>query len=334
MAGKLRIVQCGMGPIGCAAVRLAASKPGLEIVGAIDPYHSRLGEDIGRIAAVGRDLGVPLRADGEGVLRETRPDAGVHTTSSSLKAVLPQLEMLLKGGSNVVSSSEELFYPYRKQPELAARIHEAARKNGVSVLGTGVNPGFLMDAWPLFMTALCAEVREIRVTRVQDASTRRVPFQKKIGAGMTPEEFREAAGRGNGGHVGLAESIEMIASSLGWDLEEITETMEPVISREEVNKGFTSIRPGQVLGVKQMGYGWKGGKPVITLDFQATVGAEESFDAVEIAGNPDLKIRVQGGTPGDTATAAILINCLPKVVQAPPGLITMKDLIVHAFPGM
>jgi 4-hydroxy-tetrahydrodipicolinate reductase len=308
-------------------------KPNLKIVGAIDPYHGQIGQDIGEIAGLRKRLGVILSGDSEKVLARTKPEVVIHTTGSSLQQVFPQLELLVKAKANVVSSTEELSFPYDKQPALASRIDRLAQKNKVTVLGTGVNPGFLMDAWPLFMTAVCAEVREVRISRVQDASQRRVPFQKKIGAGTTLEEFQKLVEDGTLRHVGLAESIAMIAAGLGWKLDKITETIEPIIAQGHVRSDYITIKPGNPAGVKQMGFGWKEGKAMITLDFRASIGSGESYDAIQVIGTPNLDVIIKEGTPGDTATAAILINSIPRVVAARPGLITMKDLVISAMPS-
>ena len=319
-----KIVQFGCGPIGCSVIRLAAQKSNLEIVGAVDLVNT--GKDIGEVAGMDRKLGVAITDDADAVLSKTRPDAVMHTTGSSMEKVFPQLEQIMKHGCNIVSTCEELSFPYMKQPQLAAKIDKLARDNKVTVLGTGVNPGFLMDAWPLFMTGVCQNVTRVKAVRIQDASSRRIPFQKKIGAGRTPEEFNELVEEGTLRHVGLPESIAMIAAGLGWELDDITETIEPVILDTEVSSNFVTVKPGQAAGVKQVGHGIKGGEKMITLEFQAYIGARESYDAVYITGTPDMEVIIKGGTHGDIATAAMAVNSVPRVVDAPPGFVTMKDL--------
>lgn len=331
MDRKIRVAQCGIGVIGRSVTRILARKAEMEIVGAIDLHH--VGRDLGDIAEVGNKLGVVISNDVDAVLSETRPHVVIHTTSSSLRIVHPELQRLIKARVDVVSSTEELSYPYKKQPELAAQIDKMAKDNQVTVLGTGVNPGFLMDAWPLFMTGVCAEVKELRVRRIQDASLRRIPFQKKIGAGKTVEEFNELVESGTLRHVGLPESVAMIAAGLGWELDDITETIEPIIYKTEVRSDFITVKPGQVAGVKQMGYGWKDGKVLITLNFEASIGARESYDALYITGTPNMEVIIKGGTHGDIATVAMLVNSVPKVIDARPGLKTMKDLVVSALPS-
>lgn len=330
MTKRIRVAQLGIGVIGRGVTRILAKKEGMKIVGAID--LSNVGRDLGDIAGIGEKLGIRISSEMERVLRKNKPQVVVHTTSSSLKKVYPELERLIKAKVNVVSSCEELSYPYQKEPRLATRLDKLAKKNGVTVLGTGVNPGFLMDAWPLFMTGVCTEVSEVRVSRVQDASHRRIPFQEKIGAGKTREEFEELVKEGIIRHVGLPESVAMIAAGLGWRLDDITEAIEPIIYKKAVKSDYIEVKPGLVAGVKQLGHGWKDGKVLITLNFEASIGAGESYDSVSIMGSPHMEVIIKGGTHGDIATVAMLVNAIPKILDAPPGLKTMKDLIISAIP--
>jgi 2,4-diaminopentanoate dehydrogenase len=289
-----------------------------------------VGCDLGDVAGVGRKLGVIISSETEAVLKKARPHVVIHTTSSSLKKIFPEIEKLIKAKVNVVSSCEELAYPHQKEPKLAARLDKLAKQNGVTVLATGVNPGFLMDAWPLFMTGVCTEVGEVKASRVQDASCRRIPFQKKIGAGKSPEEFDVLVKKGSIRHVGLAESVAMIAAGLGWKLDKITETIEPVIYQKAVKSDYMTVKPGMVAGVRQIGYGWRGGEKSISLYFEASIGAKESFDSVAITGTPNMEVIVKGGTHGDIATVAMLTNAAAKIHEFRPGLKTMKDLIIAA----
>ena len=327
---KIRVVHYGIGVIGCGAVRFASSKSRLEIVGAIDLCNT--GKDLGDIAEVGRKLGVTISANAEDVLLKSKPDVVVHTTSSSLEKVYPELEQIVKAGVNIVSSCEELSYPYDTLPQLAKAIDEHAKTHEVSVLATGVNPGFLMDAWPLFMTGVCKRVDKVKVERIQDASKRRIPFQKKIGAGKSIDEFNDLVKKRIIRHVGLSESVAMVAAGLGWELDKITESIEPVVCDGQTKNAYITVEPGQAAGVRQIGSGWKKGRIVIDLLFEASVGAKESYDSVCIKGEPDMDVIIKGGTNGDIATIAILINAIPQVINARPGLLTMKDLVISAMP--
>jgi 4-hydroxy-tetrahydrodipicolinate reductase len=315
-------------------VRYACQRAGIELVGAVDIDKSLVGRDLGEVAGIKNKLGVSISAGADAVLSQAKPDVVFLTTSSSLKAVYPQVEKCVAAGANVVSTCEELSYPYRKHPQLSAEIDKIAKANNVTVLATGVNPGFLMDAWPLFMTGVCQQVKRVKVVRVQDASPRRGPFQKKIGAGCTLEEFKKLVAAGTLKHVGLPESIAMIASGLGWKLDEITESIEPVIAEARVKTNFVTVEPGQASGVRQVGRGIRAGEELITLEFEACVGAPESYDAVYITGTPNLEVVIKGGTHGDIATAAMVVNSVHRVIDAPSGLVTMKDLPMVSALGL
>ncbi len=330
---KVRAVQYGCGPIGCSVARFASQRPDIEIVGAIDIDKSLVGRDFGEVAGLNKKLEIGISDEADAVLSQTKPDVVFLATVSSVKKVYPQLEQCAKAGANVVSTCEELSYPYRKEPRLSTEIDKMAKANNITVLATGINPGFLMDAWPLFMAGVCQQVEQIRVVRVQDASPRRGPFQKKIGAGCTLEEFEERVAAGTLRHVGLAESVAMIASGLGWELDDIAESIEPIVAKSPVKTNFVTVEPGQAAGVRQVGKGTRAEKDLIILEFEASVGAPQSYDAVYITGTPNMEVIIKGGTHGDIATAAMVVNSVHRVIQASPGLITMKDMPIISALG-
>ena len=201
----------------------------------------------------------------------------------------------------------------------ARDVHEMAKKAKVAVLGTGVNPGFVMDALPIMLTGVCERVDAIRVDRIQDARIRRLPFQQKIGAGLTREQFQKKVDDGSVRHVGLAESVSMIADALGWKLDRITDEIQPKMATETVASEFLAVDAGYVCGIVQDGVGYRGEQPVITLHMEAYLGAPESYDSVEIAGSPAITSKVAGGVHGDIATASIVVNSLPKILEVAPG---------------
>jgi len=296
------------------------------MVGAVDIDPEIVGHDLGQQAGLEEKLGVIVTDDAATLLSEVKPDIVFHTTGSGFRNVFDQLADVVKAGVNVVSTCEELSFPYKREPDLAAELDGLAKQHNVTVVGTGINPGFLMDAWPLSMTAVCRDVEEVKAVRIQDASSRRLPFQKKIGAGCTPEEFQKLVDEGTLRHVGLPESIAMIAAGLGWELDEITEEIEPVMAETEVGSPYLTVESSQVAGVKQVGHGLKDGRQMITLEFQAYIGAPLSYDAVYIKGMPDVEVVIKGGVHGDIGTAAMVVNAARRVVEAPAGLLTMKDL--------
>lgn len=333
MGGTIGVVQFGCGPIGCSITRLAAQRPELAVLGGIDIDPAVAGRNLGEVAETRGRLEAVVHADAAAALGELQPRVVFHTTGSRVADVFDQLAMIAAAGANVVSTCEELAYPAYRDPESAARLHELACRHGVSILGTGVNPGFLMDTWPLFMSTLCADLRAVRVTRIQDASTRRIPFQRKIGAGLSPREFAAAAAGGGFGHVGLEESAALLAAGLGWELDEISVTLDPVLLDHEVRSDYATVPVGTVAGLKQVAVATRAGRPAVELEFQAYVGAPRSFDTVALTGTPNLEVTIPGGTPGDVATAAIVVNSAPAVAAAAPGLYAMKDLPVAACRG-
>jgi 4-hydroxy-tetrahydrodipicolinate reductase len=326
-------MHVGLGPIGAGVVRQVADRKGFRIVGAADIDPAKAGRDLGEVAGVGRALRVRISADVKKAIKAAAPDVVVLCTSSSLKQVLPQVEEILKLRVPIVSTTEELAYPTKSNLKYARAIHALARKNKVAVLSTGVNPGFAMDALPIMLTGVCERVQAVRVDRVQDARIRRLPFQQKIGAGLTREQFQRKVDDGTVRHVGLAESISMIADAMGWKLERITDDIEPKIATATVESEFLAVDEGFVCGLVQDGVGYRDGVPLVTLHMEAYLGAPESFDAVEITGSPALKMKIDGGIHGDIATASIVVNSLPRILEAAPGLHTMRDMPVASFYG-
>jgi hypothetical protein len=322
---KIRVIQYGLGPIGIATAKLVLTKPDMEIVGAVDIAKEMVGKDLGEILGV-KNLGIHVTDNAEHLFAKVQADVVVHTAGSRLKRVFGQVEEILRGGKNLVSSAEELLFATPENAEAAAKIDKLAKEKGVTALGTGVNPGFIMDALPLTLTGVCEEVREVHVERVVDAGTRRYPLQRKIGAGMTPELFREKVAGKAMGHVGLRESLCLIADRLHFVLDDIHETVEPVITEKTLKTDYFELNPGDVAGIRNIGEGYRGGKKIITLDLRIYIGAESPHDSIRIVGTPGLSMRIEGGVAGDQATAAILVNSIPAVIAAAPGLVTVKDI--------
>lgn len=326
----MKIVQVGIGPLGQKVVRFALERGGIEIVAAVDADPKKVGRDLGEICSL-KPLGVTVSKDLTSALKIKKADVAVFTTVSSLKAHEKQIREAAQAKMNIVSSCEELTFPWQTQPGLAKRIDNYCRKMGVACVGTGVNPGFLMDYLPSVLTSVCQKITKIKVTRVQDASKRRIPFQEKIGAGLTRAQFKARVLEGTLRHIGLIESLHMIAHSLNWKLDRTAETLRPVLARDSIISGYVTIEPGVVCGVDQIARGYLGKKEVIRLEFRAAVGEKECFDSIEIKGTPSLKSTIAGGVNGDIATCAIIINGIRSILRAPPGLRTMLDLPVPAY---
>jgi 2,4-diaminopentanoate dehydrogenase len=323
----------GLGPIGAAVARQLVSRKGFQIVGAVDIDRAKIGLDLGEVIGLDRRVKVRVTNDVNGAIKSGKPDVAVLCTSSSLKKVMPQIEGVLKKKVAIVSTTEELSYPIGRNRALARKIDALAKKAKVAVVGTGVNPGFAMDALPITLTGICERVDAIRVDRIQDARSRRLPFQQKIGSGLTREQFAQKVKDGSVRHVGLAESVQMIADAMGWKLDKVTDEIQPKIADKAVESELIAVDPGYVCGIIQDGIGYAKGKPVITLHMEAYLGAPESYDAVTIEGNPRVTSKVIGGLHGDVATASITVNSIPKILRVTPGLRTMSDMPIPSWFG-
>lgn len=333
MKRKIRVVQFGVGPIGASIARLMRQKEIVEIAGAIDSDPAKAGRDLGEVAgASDAPWGVKVSSDAAAVLQKPA-DVVIHSTSSYLPKVMQQLLTCVSAGCCVVSTCEELAYPFRKYPELSQQLDSAARDEGVAIVGTGVNPGFVMDKLVLTLSAACQRVEFAAASRVVDASKRRLPLQKKIGAGMSPEEFRRQVEAGVIKHHGLPESVAMVADGLGLALDDISETIDPVVAEQTVKTEFLEVAPGQVAGVHQLARGIGGGVERVRMELKMYVGAKDPADTVELRGTPSLSLSIPGGTHGDLATAAVVVNTIPAIVAAPAGLLTSRDLPLSYFSG-
>ena len=325
---KVRASLYGVGVIGSMVAKSLLEKEGVTIVNAIDIAKEKVGKDLGDIIGLQKKLGIKVSNNIDEQFSRTKPDIAIHTTSSFLKDTYLQIASIVKHGVNVVSTCEELSYPYTTEPKLAEELDTLAKKHDATELGTGINPGFLMDALVITLTAPCQRIEKIEVTRVMNAATRRLPFQKKIGASLTVEEFkRKIESKQITGHVGLEQSVAMIADALAWKLDRITvEPVEPVIAKNAVESEAIRVKAGNAAGLRQKAKGVMRGREVVILDFQAYIGAEEEYDAVTVKGVPPINQKISPCVHGDIGTIAMVVNMIPKVINAPPGLLTMKDL--------
>ncbi len=316
----IRLLHYGLGPIGLGVVRHVADRSDMVSVAGVDIRPEVVGKDVGELAGLGRDLGAAVAAAAGDALGGAQ--VAIVCTSSHLSDVEPQIMALVQAGLNVVSTCEELSYPFWHHPEESRRIDDAAKRNGVTVLGTGVNPGFVMDLLPVVASGVCLRVDSVYVRRVVDAGTRRGPLQAKVGAGMSVEEFRAGVQAGRLGHKGFVESVAMIADALGLGVDTISENVQPKL----LDRSFGPWTTGQVAGIDQTATGLRAGEAVVSLRLLMYVNADDPRDRIVLRGVPEVRWTLEGGTPGDQATAAITVNTIRRVMSAPPGLTSMKDL--------
>ncbi len=336
MNHSIPIVQVGLGPIGLELMRLIATRPALSIVAAVDIDPALTGRTLSELADATIAPAVSVQDNLAGSLASTRARGGVAivSTGSRLEAIMPTLYELIGHGLHVVSTCEQLSYPWQTHSAVAQRIDEAAREAGVAVIGTGVNPGFLMDLLPVTLSGMCRQVRHVHVERVQDAAARRLPFQRKVGAGLDAEQFEARVREGTLRHVGLAESMHMIAAALGWELARVEDHIEPALADCPVEGPDGLIATGFARGVEQTGLGFVNDREVIRLTFRAAVGEPECFERIRLDADPPVDMQIEGGINGDVATAAVVVNTVEAITRARPGLRTMIDIPSPASRGV
>ncbi len=321
----IKILQIGLGPLGQKIGKFIVERKGIETIAAVDKNLDLAGQDLGNLLGL-QNMSINIEPNIFTAIQKHKPDIAVVSTVSSLKHIVPTLEEIIKQGIPVVSTCEELCYPWEADVELANQLDELAKKHQVALVGTGVNPGFLMDALPTFLTAVCQQVDFVQVKRFQNARYRRLPFQQKIGVGLSLDKFEQQVNAGTLRHVGLTESMQFIARSLGWQLAHTEDIIEPVIAYNEVTTPAYTVPKGHALGVLQTGQAYVKQELKIELQFKAAIGIAESFDAISIKGTPNIQSTIAGGVNGDIATCAIIINTIPQLLRSSPGLKTMADI--------
>lgn len=319
------VVLFGLGAIGLEVARLALTKRSLCVVAAVDADPYKLGKDLAELLGLPAPLGVRVTHDPQAAV-SAHAKVAIHSTQSFFPDILEQLQTLASLGLNVVSSAEELLYPTLKYASDAEALDRHAAAHGVRVLGTGVNPGFVMDTLPLVASAVSQAVTHVRVDRIVNASLRRYNLQKKIGAGMTVAQFEAEMAAGRMGHVGLVESVAMLARGLGWVLDRIDETIAPIVADGPIESDHFQLSRGMVAGLRQEAVGRDKDRERIRLHLRMALGAPDAHDQLTLTGHPDLVLRLPEGVRGDQATAAMLVNTVPRLLEAAPGLRTMLDL--------
>ena len=328
---KIKIAQFGLGPIGIETLKLAATKPWVEIVGGIDIDPEKIGKPLAEVTGDASIRNATVYRSLDDLIAKVKPDVIFHTAVSKVSAAFPQIEPIVRQGISVVSSCEELLFPQLREPELAVRLDKACKDGNARVLGTGVNPGFVMDVLPVCLTGVCRDVKAVHVQRVVNAVTRRGPLQKKIGSGLAPAEFERLFNEGKAGHAGLKESAALIAHCLGWKLSSLVETGKAMVANHDIRTRYVEVKKGQCCGIHQTATGKVNGEIRITLDIKMYLDAPNPHDACQIDGEPSMNMLINGGVAGDGATVASLVNAAPRILKAPPGLLLMTDIGVPSF---
>jgi 4-hydroxy-tetrahydrodipicolinate reductase len=289
----------------------------------MDIAPTLVGRDLKGLLGEEHDCEGTVVSSVEAAVDSFKPDVALVTTVSDLDKVTPVCVELLRRGVHVVSTCEEMAYPFRTQPELCAKLDEAAKAGGVVCVGTGINPGFVLDILPVFLTGPLDTVQRVRAFRVVDAGKRRGPLQRKVGAGLSPAEFDAKVRAGGFGHRGFMESLHMLCDALHVEVSGASTFIRPVIAEEDVTTEFVSVRAGQVAGIHQ---GAEDRDGIVVLDLKMYVGAKNPGDRIEVDGSPNIKVQVEGGYHGDVATCAITLNAIHALEHVRPGLRSMLDM--------
>ena len=335
MHDLIRVLILGTGQMGGGISRLLLKKQGVKLVGAYGRRRERAGMDLGKAIGLGRNLGIPISVDLSEVIEQTRPHIAIQATCSKFEDAKDEITMLVKQGVNVISIAEEMAYPSAKYPLPAAELQQLAVDRGVSVLGTGINPGFVLDLLIITLTGVCAEVHSITAKRVNDLSPYGPSVLKSQGVGLTPGEFELGLKKGSVlGHFGFDESMHMIASKLGWEIERIVQKREPIISQVKRETPFVTVAAGQVAGCLHTATAYWQGQPVIKLihpqQIHPYLEGVETGDMIDICGTPNVQIAGSPEIPGGQGTTALAVNMIPRILNAAPGLYSMADLPVPA----
>jgi len=326
----IKVLQIGLGPLGQKIAKFIAERKGIQTIAAVDKNPDLAAQNLGDLLSLEK-MGINIQDNISTAIQGSKPDVAVVSTVSGFKQIAPTLEEIIKLGVPIVSTCEELSYPWEEDLEVATQLDELAKKHGVALVGTGVNPGFLMDALPTFLSAVCQKVEYVQVKRFQNAQFRRLPFQQKIGAGLSLEKFEQKQKAGTLRHVGLTESMQFIAHRMGWQLDHTEDVIKPVIAQEQIVTEALTIPKGHALGVLQTGRAYIKKELKIELQFKAAIGIAESFDEISIKGTPNINSKISGGVNGDIATCAIIINTIPQILRSSPGLKTMAYIPIVSY---
>lgn len=330
MSAKIKIIVVGLGQIGIETCKLILQKKSFNLLAVVDIDPSKADKDLGEFLYK-KKIGIKIFNDLKTALKEFQPEVTILTSKSRLSEIANDIFSCIEYHSSVISSCEELLFPFKKNKSLAEEIDAKAKEYFVHVLGTGVNPGFIMDTLPLFLTSICSDVKSIKISRVVDLSKRRKALQQKIGLSLTKSEFQKLVREKKIGHVGLLESAQFISHYLNFDITDFDESIKPYLADKNYKTKFFNIPKGTVIGMKHTVIGKNKTKKLLELILEMRADIVKGFDEIVIDGNPPIKLKIENGIFGDTATVAMMVNVIPNLLHARYGLITMKDINIPSF---
>lgn len=330
MAAKIKVLVVGLGEIGVQTCKLILQKRSFELLAAVDIDPTKANKDLGEFLNKTK-LGIKVYNDLKTALIELKPEVTILTSKSHLNEIANDIFLCIDHHSSIISSCEELLFPFERHKKLSEEIDLKAKENFVHVLGTGVNPGFVMDTLPVFLTSVCSDIKSVKVIRVVDLKKRRKALQAKAGLGLSKTDFNQLVKQQKIGHIGLLESAQFVNYFLKLGGNKFSEKIEPILAKEKIKTRFFEINKGEVVGLKHSVVGKSANKKVVELELIFSAEGSENYDLILVEGNPPIKLKIESGISGDTATVAMMVNVIPNLLHARYGLITMKDIIIPSI---
>ena len=333
---NVKVIIWGFGAMGSGMAEMLLKKKGVEIVGVCDMHPDRVGKSIFDVLETerGSHPDVIIKGDIKVVATPGCADLALLATDSFTRKAFDKINFLLNNKLNVISTAEEMAYPAASEPKLTAEMDRIAKENGVSVLGTGINPGLIMDLLVVLMTGACIDVDHIRAKRVNSLSPFGPAVMEQQGVGLTKEAFLKGVEDGTlAGHVGFNESVRMITDAIGWKLsEKVRQTQEPIITKVPRKTKYVEVAASDVAGCNMNGFGYVDGEVKVEMvhpqQIEPQLEGTDTGDYVTIKGTPDVNLSIKPEVPGGIGTIAMCVNMIPQVINASPGLKTMLDLPV------
>ncbi|MBC8059872.1 MAG: NADP-binding protein [Clostridiaceae bacterium] len=321
--------------MGSGISRMVLSKKGFTIVGAIDMDPNKVGKKLYEVLGVeaNEDNSCVVTKDIEEVIKKGFADVCLLATASFTKVIFPLIKMAAEAGMDIVTTAEEMSYPLALDPELSEEMDRIAKENKVSILGTGVNPGFIMDLVVIMLTGVCDTVDSLKVTRINDLACFGKAVMVEQGIGLKPEEFIQGVKDNTvDGHVGFLQSFGMFEEAFNIKFNNIRQEKSPIVTTVPRSTDIISVKAGEVAGCRQLGYANLGEKVFVTMEHPQQIRPEleqvDTGDYITINGVPNLNLQIKPEIPGGIATIAICVNMIPLVMNSEPGLKTMLDLPV------
>ncbi|MBF0499833.1 MAG: hypothetical protein HQM09_06860 [Candidatus Riflebacteria bacterium] len=332
---RIRVVQWGLGAMGGGMVKLMLEKDGLQVVGAIETRKDYIGKDLGDVIELGEKLNIKITDNPKSILKKSDVDIVILATNSFTREVVDTLQLIAEAGIDCITIAEEMVVPEASEPDLAKTIDEFAKRHDVTILGTGINPGFVLDSLVINLSGVCHRVDRIEASRLNDLSSFGPTLLRSQGVGTSVAEFKAGvSGGGIAGHIGFNESIRMISDALGLGVDKIEEVREPIVSNTDRETKYIKIKAGMVAGCRHTGIGFVNGKEVIRLIHPQQICPEaekaETGDYINIFGAPDIKMSIKPEIPGGVGTIGLAVNMIPLVKRASPGIKRMIDLPIPA----